>query len=123
MPANPLKGERSVEINGRAYRLVYSFTAMALIEEHTGQPFGAFLQAISDGLPWSDVPRVFWWGLQQHQPDLTLADATQLAGELGVMETVTAVAEAFGGAFPIASGEAGAATSDPPAPDAGSGAS
>lgn len=114
--ANPLKGERAVEIGGRSLRLVYSFSAMALIEAHTGEPFGAFLQSLQAGLPWPDVPRVFWFGLHQFQPEITLAEAEQMAGELGVLETVTLVAEAFGAAFPAVkadSAEAGGADAGP----------
>lgn len=97
--ANPMRGERAVTIDGRALRLVYAFEAMARIEEKTGKPFGDFLAAMQAGLPWTDVPRVFWFGLADYHPDIDEAEARSLAGSYGVLETVTLIASAFSGAF------------------------
>lgn len=116
MSANPLKGERAVTINGRELRLVYSFAAMALIQDHYDKPFQQVAaEDLAGGLDWRDVPIWFWFGLQQFHPEISREDALQLAGEFGVAETAQAVTAAFMGAFPSAA-EAATGGPRPPRP-------
>ncbi len=108
-----VKGETSIEIAGRTFRLAYSFPAMAVYQQERGETFFEFGARISEtGIPLDDVPWLFWLALLEHHGDEFKGpdgqvEARRYAQAFGVPETVTAVGAAMSGAFPSPKAEGG----------------
>jgi hypothetical protein len=125
--ANPHRGEVSFEANGKIWTLRYSANALCALEaeldrgildiaaemQSWGPPLGA------DGKPLDEtadqvaararrvrlsfVRALFWAGLTEDAPHLTLAHAGDLMTEIGGLQVaVSLVVDAFAKAFPDA---------------------
>ncbi|MFV0645790.1 MAG: gene transfer agent family protein [Sphingomonadaceae bacterium] len=65
-PANPLRGEASIPVNGREYLLRPSFLALIAAEEELG-PLFALVERAADGrLSLADITGLFWHCLEDN---------------------------------------------------------
>ena len=85
--ANPYRGEASFEVEGKTYRLRYSWNAAAEFEEPAGRTFYEAADALSEGrLSVRTLRAMLWAGLEEQHPGLTLKDAGNFIGKLGHVE-------------------------------------
>ncbi|AMK19331.1 hypothetical protein [Sphingobium sp. MI1205] len=127
--ANIHRGEASFEVDGRIYRLVIDFAALAEAEDAADMAVDDLLKAITPVIDLDSgkvlrKPRIkhlgaiLYGALKAHQPSITLAAAINLmsAGE----QVGEAIAKALQGAMPKpdasaeGKGEAGAGTGTKP---------
>ena len=85
--SNKVKGKLDFEVDGTSYALHFTANGMCELEDAAGCNAMAFLsrmevQAAGD-LSFGDVRLLFWAGLQEHHPDMTVRDAGALMTELG----------------------------------------
>ena len=114
--ANPLRGEASFEVEGKTYRLRFSWNAAAEFEEPAGRSFYDAADALAAGrLSVRTLRAMLWAGLQEHQPGLTLKEAGVLIEKVGQVESWGLVRKAIEYFFPAPEAEK---TPDPPAPAA-----
>jgi hypothetical protein len=139
MMSNPHKGDVPFEVAGKQYVLRYSHRALVLLEERTGK---SLMQIIKEIDGWRTAPEnmklgtvctLLWAGLQKHQPEMTVDDATDLLDDVdgGVPQIIellgTSLQRAFSapgtkGTNPPTKAENGAgmsSTSSMPASDIG----
>ena len=101
---NKAKGQVSFETGGKLYSFAYSINALCELEEALGQGFAevAVLMADPARMRLATVRTMFWAGLREQMPDLTLRDAGKIMTELGLARSMALVSEAFVEAFPEA---------------------
>jgi len=95
--ANKHRGEASLEIDGKAYTLVFTTNALCDLEELLGKSVGQIMQQMDRV---STIRALLWAGLQASEPGLTVkaaGDLMHVAGNTAVMKAVT---EALNRAFP-----------------------
>lgn len=75
--ANGFTGQLSLEYEGKQYRLTLDFNAMADFEGRTGKDSLAVIQRYEETgkISMVDLRALFWAGLSQDHPELTLKDA------------------------------------------------
>lgn len=95
--ANPHRGEVEIEIEGKAYRLVFSTNAICEAEEVTNK---SVLVLISTMDRVSTIRAMFWAAIKEHQPGVSLKDAGNLMQQAGAGVVMRAVNEALALAFP-----------------------
>lgn len=122
--ANPLKGEVAFTVkldgeamaspnlspfNGKAFTLRYSSDALVQVEDALDRgivDIGAEMlswQADPKRIRFGFVRAVFWGGLREHHPEITLQSAGDLAFAVGgIMAVVPLITDALGHAFPKA---------------------
>lgn len=86
--ANPVKGEVAFEVEGQTYKLVLDFNALCEVEEVLGA--GGMDLARPKA-----IRAIFWAALLRHHPDVTVQDAGDLIGALGLERAGEVVAEAM----------------------------
>ena len=86
--ANPVKGEVPFEVEGKAYKLVLDFNALCEVEDVLGA--GGMDLARPKA-----IRAIFWASMLRHQPDVTVQEAGDLIGALGLEEAGRIVAEAM----------------------------
>lgn len=59
-PANPIRGEAAISINGRAFLLRPSFTALVAAEDELGPLFALVERAGGGELRLSEIAALFW---------------------------------------------------------------
>jgi hypothetical protein len=94
------KGEVSIEADGKRYTLAFSINALCELEDKLGESVADIGSLAAKGKRFSTIRTVFWAGLHDHHPDLTLQDAGKIISAMGIEAADAAVAEAFGLAFP-----------------------
>jgi hypothetical protein len=114
--ANPHRGEASFEVEGKTYRLRFSWNAAAEFEEPAGRSFYDAADTLAVGrLSVRTLRAMLWAGLQEHHPGLTLREAGVLIEKIGQIEAWTLVRKAIEYFFPTAEAEK---APDPPEPAA-----
>ena len=114
--SNPHRGEASFELDGKKYRLRFSWNAAAEFEEPAGRSFYDAADALAAGrLSVRTLRAMLWAGLQEHHPELTLREAGVLIERIGQVEAWPLVRRAIEYFFPPAEA---APVPDPPAPAA-----
>lgn len=105
--ANPHKGEVEFEAVGKTYKLRYSTNAICELEDKLDRSFTSIARDIVDAAKQPEKVRfgtlraIFWAGLQDCHPDLSVKDAGDLMVEVGgVAEAMQLISEAFVLAFP-----------------------
>jgi hypothetical protein len=88
--ANPLKGEARL---GEC-TLAFNFGAFCELEEKTGKKMPQLLEAINNGLGFSELRDFVWAGLQTNHKGATDADTAALLDEHGFQAGAEAVAKA-----------------------------
>lgn len=78
--ANGFTGQISLEYEGRTYGLTLDFNAMADFEAKTGKDSLAVIQRYEETgqISMVDMRALFWAGLSQDHPELTLKDAGRI---------------------------------------------
>ena len=117
--ANKQKGEVSFTAEGKAYRFILSVNALCELEDAVGDGAMNIFMAQNDPsrLKIKTARAVFWAGLRDHHPDMTLEEAGRLVGVIGFQRVNELVAEAINAAFPGAQGR----PLDEASPEAGTG--
>jgi Phage tail tube protein, GTA-gp10 len=102
--SNTVRGKIDFEVGGSSYSLHFTANGMCELEDAAGCSAMAFLKRLeasaADDLSFGDVRLLFWAGLQEHHPELTVRDAgalmTSVGGIGGAMELAgRAVAESM----------------------------
>lgn len=86
--ANPVKGEVPFEVEGKAYKLVLDFNALCEVEDVLGA--GGMDLARPKA-----IRAIFWASMLRYQPNVTVQEAGDLIGALGLEEAGRIVAEAM----------------------------
>jgi len=98
---NPLRGEASFDVGGRAYRLKFDWNAAAEFEEAAGRPLSdALLDVAREKLSARALRAMLWAGLQEHHGDVTLKDAGRLIDAMGRREAQRVMGVALRYFFP-----------------------
>lgn len=112
LPDNPLRGESTVEIEGRAYGLTFDVSAFIFAQQATGKKMtdliGGFSEEPDDLI---GLRAIFWAGLQRKHP-VTLSEAEDLLSSAGIAKARFAVSTALAAA--LGEKEEGQEQSDPP---------
>jgi hypothetical protein len=66
-PANPIRGEAAISINGRAFLLRPSFTALVAAEDELGPLFALVERAGGGELRLSEIAALFWHCLGERE--------------------------------------------------------
>lgn len=92
---NRLRGE--VSIPGTSYVLRYDINALCEVEEATGENVPALLARMGDGTPPSfrTMRALLWGGLRAQHPQMTIADAGKLLGDVGPQAIVALMGESL----------------------------
>lgn len=91
-----IKGEVALDHDGAAYRMRFDFNAMADFEQLLGGDANA-MEILAKPLNATRMRAMFWAGLRQCHPDMTL----ELAGEI-LSTNIDKLDAAIGSAFPDA---------------------
>ncbi len=118
--ANPHKGEVSFEVAGVAYTLSFSTNALCELEAHLDLGINEITALLGDvrKMRLRNVRAVFWAGLLDHHPGITVMKAGELAGHLKLPKVIELISNAFALAFP--DDDAGG-DKNPPVPGQGAG--
>lgn len=100
--ANPHKGEVSFEVEGKQYVLSFSANALCEMEDVLNLGVSEIASRFEqvDKLRIKTVRAVFWAGLTDKHPDLTIKGAGDLIGKLTLPKAIELIGEAFTLAFP-----------------------
>lgn len=97
---NPHRGEVVAEIGGAEYTFRFTINSLCEAEVALQVPWSK-IEAELQGSPSVNTCRaLFWAGLRDHHPDLTITDAGELLGQLGMQASGAVIAEALSKAFP-----------------------
>ena len=114
---NPLRGEASFEVAGKAYRIRYTWNAAAIYEEAAGRPLSdALLDVARERFSAKSLRAMLWAGLQDEHQDVTLRDAGRLIDKLGRKEAQRIMGVALRYFFPELEKEEAKAAEGPPTP-------
>lgn len=102
--ANKERGEVSVEIDGKAYKLVYSTNALCELEDVLNRNVNSITAEVQDQskVRLKTLRAMFWAGLTEHHPEVDIKTAGDLMTVGGASAIMTKVGEAFRLAFPEA---------------------
>ncbi len=113
---NPHRGEASFEVEGKAYRVRYSWNAAAEYEEASGKPLSdALFDIARERLSARSLRAMLWAGLQEQHSDVTLKDAGRLIDKMGRKEAQRVMGVALRYFFPEIEPEE-SKSPDPPTP-------
>ena len=115
---NPHKGEVAFTADGNDYKLSYSANALCEMEEVLGGDPEEIFVEITKGVrkdKLRTIRIIFWQGLRDHHPDITLDDAKVILRDVSPAQLGDLVGRAFMLAMPSAN-EGGAVPADPQAP-------
>ena len=120
--SNPHRGEASFEVEGKAYRVRFSWNAAAEYEEAAGKPLSdALFDIARERLSARSLRAMLWAGLQEHHQDVTLKEAGRLIDKMGRKEAQRVMGVALRYFFPELEPPEERAP-DPPTPAAPAGA-
>lgn len=102
--ANKERGQVSIDIDGKAYKLVYSTNALCELEDALNRNVNSITTEVQDPskVRLKTLRAMFWAGLTEHHPDIDLKAAGNLMTIGGASAVMTKVGEAFRLAFPEA---------------------
>lgn len=84
---NAVKGIVDITVGEKTYKLQYSANGMCELESVAGCSAMKFLKTLQDNakedLSFGDVRLLFWAGLQEHHPQMTVRDAGKLITDMG----------------------------------------
>ena len=99
--ANRMKGEVSFKSGEREYILRYSANALCELEDALEMGVNAVASQLADpeSMRLKMVRVVFWAGLRDHHPDITLIQAGEIITDLSLTKAMGLVSSAFQLAF------------------------
>lgn len=110
--ANAVKGEASIDVEGRAYVLAFDINAMCEVEYILDRSTDRILRELATAPALNVVRALLWGGLRRHHPDVDLKGAGALIEDMGgAGPALDGIGKALVAAFPDA--EAGADQSSP----------
>jgi hypothetical protein len=113
---NPLRGEATFEVEGKQYRVRFSWNAAAAYEETAGRPLSdALLDVARERFSAKSLRAMLWAGLQDEHEDVSLKDAGRLIDKMGRKEAQRVMGVALRYFFPELEKDA---TPDPTTPAA-----
>ncbi|VAW05746.1 hypothetical protein MNBD_ALPHA04-1688 [hydrothermal vent metagenome] len=83
-PANMLRGEAEIKINGKSLVLRPTFAALVAAEEELGSLFDVVERAANGRLLLSEIVTLFWHVIRERPDDLTQAQLGEGMMELGL---------------------------------------
>ena len=99
--SNPHRGEASFEVEGKAYRVRFSWNAAAEYEEAAGKPLSdALFDIARERLSARSLRAMLWAGMQEHHQDVTLKEAGRLIDKMGRKEAQRVMGVALRSFFP-----------------------
>lgn len=100
--ANRHRGEVGFECGGKSYVLRYSTNSLCDLEGLLNKDIISISELMSKTatLRMSTVRAVFWAGMLDQNPDITIREAGELMTELGYARSLELVGQALGAAFP-----------------------
>ena len=99
--ANPYRGESTCEVEGRAYRVRFSWNSAAEYEVAAGKPLSdALLDIAREKLSARSLRAMIWAGLQERHPEVTIEEAGRLIDRMGRAEAQRVMAVALRYYFP-----------------------
>jgi hypothetical protein len=114
--SNQFRGEASFEVEGKAFRVRFSWNAAAEYEDAAGKPLSdALFDIAREKLSARSLRAMLWAGLQEHHADVTVKDAGRLIDKMGRKEAQRIMGVALRYFFPELE-TAQEKTPDPPAP-------
>lgn len=119
---NQHKGEVVFDAGGQQWRLVYSFNALCALEEQTGRGFVELAAKLADPakVRLADIRAVLWAGLIENHAVVTLKQAGEIIGEIGIGKGLELFNRAVTLAFPEAMADANPQLPSRPAAGIGS---
>lgn len=104
MAANPVRGEKTFDVDGKTYRMAFSTNSIIELEEELDDTMVNITERLTDpkGVRMSLARSVFRAALLEYQPDITHQDAGRLMDKLGPIRSLELVAEAMTLSFPEA---------------------
>lgn len=100
--ANPHRGEVSFDADGTLYTLHFSTNAFCELEAEMGvglMQIAALLDK-PEKLSMQNLRLLFWAGLRDRHPDISLTDAGRIMDAFGMLDAIQLAAKAFEAAFP-----------------------
>ena len=120
--SNPHRGEASFEVEGKAYRVRFSWNAAAEYEDAAGRHLSdALFDIAREKLSARSLRAMLWAGLQEHHQEVTLKEAGRLIDKMGRKEAQRVMGVALRYFFPELE-PAETKSPDPPTPAAPGGA-
>jgi len=101
--ANPHIGQVELVVGDKSYTLQLSPNALVCLKKQTGMGFRAVtaaMEAMGDDPDFELVSAILWASMQDHHPDLTVAQASGLYPAGGLEELVEKIQQVFIAAFP-----------------------
>ncbi|MEO1067397.1 MAG: GTA-gp10 family protein [Pseudomonadota bacterium] len=100
--ANKEKGEIVIDASDAAFTLRFSANALCDLEAEVGASAVALANELSDedNISITTLRAMFWAGLRDSHPDISVDDAGRIMTELGITEASAKIGEAFVAAFP-----------------------
>jgi hypothetical protein len=92
---NPLRGEADLSVGEKTYRLALDVNAFCAVEGLLKMKALEIVQAFTDSPDGMAVPRALLWASLQKHHEMTVWDAGELMGEVGLIETRAALSEAL----------------------------
>ena len=102
--ANSVNGEVAFSVEGKDYTFRLDLNALCEAEEHVPGIMEGGVKVKS----FKTVRAIFWAGLQEHHPGLSLKEAGRIAQAYGVGEAGKLIGEGMKRSFPKAEGGEGA---------------
>lgn len=101
---NKNRGDCELESGGKVYTLRYSTNALCEVEAILEKPFDQVLLDFASGkISMINTRAMFYSGLREHHPDLTITESGNLLDEVGLDQAVNKLNEAISLAFPAKS--------------------
>lgn len=119
--ANPLRGEVEIVVGPRTYTLRLATNALIEAETLLDKGVGEIADMLQDPAAFrlGTARALLFAGLRERHPNLSLFDAGEIIGELGIAPIVQKLGESMAAAFPAA--EADESKNPPGAGPAGTG--
>ena len=99
--SNQFRGEASFDVEGKAFRVRFSWNAAAEYEDAAGKPLSdALFDIAREKLSARSLRAMLWAGLQEHHADVTVKDAGRLIDKMGRKEAQRVMGVALRYFFP-----------------------
>ena len=104
---NPHKGEVTLEAGGETYTLRLAANALVIAEELLDKGVEEIAGMLSDAANFrlGTARALLFAGLREHHPKLSLEDAGEIIGEIGIPAVLNKLGESMQAAFPQPEGE------------------
>ncbi len=102
--ANPHRGEVDLTVGDKTYTLRLSINAMVEVEQISGLGISDIIAELQAAPKLGTLRTLLWGALREHHPKMSLVDAGDIIGEIGIQAVADAVGEALSKSFPAPDG-------------------